>query len=818
MAERKYYNANIVYQTDTFGAWVDLTNQLVHDALTINLTAQQNSSGGITTGNVVITSNLYNFDSNTYTTTTGGHLQANVIIANTSLRGGNMTSSGLLSIGSNTAFHTDQITVTANSSEEKITTTGDQFEIRTTSLLVNNATVRISANLQVNSSSANVTIEATNTHISGTGLDINSTTVDMDGTALTADYNDITFTANDQSFKANSTVTAIDINNDGTSTSTTVAGNTFIVDTDESNFNANVTLGSDTNDTLSVNSLVDTNVVPSANGTKVLGSTTLRWDLYADDATIDDLTVDDTLTVNGQTDLNGDVNLGNANTDTVSFVGEVDTNIVPSANGTKTLGTTVDRWDLFADDVTVEDVAVENKITVGNATVNAVITSAGNIDTDGTLTVLKGTTLSNTISVAGNALFTGSKVTVGNATVNAVIYSNGAIDTDGKVTIGGDITASSDVDITGEANTNTLVVRTTSTLTGDVTASADIDVSGEANVNTIRVRSTSAFEGDVTVGNSSVSVVIDEDQGDLTATGNVSAAHISASGDVDITGEANAATAAITTKVDVGSNVTINTTAFKVGNASVNTVITKSAIDTDGTLTVAGNTSLSSGKLLVNSSAVTAVANVVVKDTGANVADPATQPTLIVWGDFEVKGQSILASDQALSLNTSTISSLTVTSNTELRGTIATINATSFIVDSAVGNSTVGFVPSGNGVVLGSSTKRWDTYSTSVSATGDINTASTTEANSSAGSIRTAGGISAAKKLDINGAATLRSTLSVTGSTTVTSTLQANATVGAIRTSGGLSVAKDIYVGGNISDGTNSLKIYYANGDVAWPA
>ena len=180
MAERKYYNANLVYQTDTFGAWVDRTNQLVHDALTITLTAQQNSSGGITTGNVVITSNLYNFDTDTYSTTTGGQLQANVIIANTSLRGGNMTSSGLLSIDSNTAFHTDQITITANNTEEKILTTGDQFEVRTTAVLMNNETVRISANLHVNTSSSNVSINSTATHISGTTLDINSTTVDMD--------------------------------------------------------------------------------------------------------------------------------------------------------------------------------------------------------------------------------------------------------------------------------------------------------------------------------------------------------------------------------------------------------------------------------------------------------------------------------------------------------------------------------------------------------------------------------------------------------------------------------------------------------------
>ncbi len=31
MAERKYKSANVATQTDTFGAWVDRTNQLVFD-------------------------------------------------------------------------------------------------------------------------------------------------------------------------------------------------------------------------------------------------------------------------------------------------------------------------------------------------------------------------------------------------------------------------------------------------------------------------------------------------------------------------------------------------------------------------------------------------------------------------------------------------------------------------------------------------------------------------------------------------------------------------------------------------------------------
>ena len=800
MAERKYYNANLVYQTDTFGAWVDRTNQLVHDALTITLTAQQNSSGGVTTGNVVITSNLYNFDTATYSTTTGGQLQANVIIANTSLRGGNMTSSGLLSIDSNTAFHTDQITITANNTEEKILTTGDQFEVRTTSVLMNNETVRISANLHVNTSSSNVSINSTATHISGTTLDINSTTVDMDGSFLTADYNDITLTANDQSFKANSTITALDINNDGTSTSTTIDGNTFVVDADETTFSANVTFGSDAADTVSFVSDVDTNIIPSTNGTKVLGSTTFRWDLFADDATIDDLAVDDTLQVSGQTDLNGDINLGNANSDTISFVGEVDTNIVPSANGTKDLGTTVDRWNLVADDATIEDLTVEaNALISGKLSVTGDIVANSDVD-------IKSEANTNTLRVRTTSVLTGA-VTASN-TINVVGKSTlASANVTGGLQVNGAVDFNSTGDFAGNVNFQDAI-----TVADDITASSDVDITGEVNAASAAIVGAAVVGTTLAAGNTTIT-------GFVNATTSIQSGNdLTVGGDADITGEVNAATAAITTSAAIGSNVVISTSSLAIGNSTVNSVITSSSIDTDGTLTVAGNTSLSGGKLLVNSTAVTAVANVDVKDGSANTSDPDEQPNLIVWGDLEVKGQSILASDEALSLNTSTISSLTVTSSTELRGTLALINATSLIVQSGVGNSTAGFIPSANGVDLGSSTKRWETYSTTISTSGDVTVGSNTEANSTAGSIRTAGGISAAKKAYIGGVATLANKLNVTGNTTVTSTQQANSTVGAIRTSGGLSVAKNIYVGGDITDGTNDLRIYYANGTVAWPS
>lgn len=87
MAERKYKSANIATQTDTFGAWVDRTNQIVFDLSETVVTAQQNTVGGSTSGNVVITSNVYNQDTQAWVNSTGGILQSNTIAVYNDLRG-----------------------------------------------------------------------------------------------------------------------------------------------------------------------------------------------------------------------------------------------------------------------------------------------------------------------------------------------------------------------------------------------------------------------------------------------------------------------------------------------------------------------------------------------------------------------------------------------------------------------------------------------------------------------------------------------------------------------------------------------------------
>jgi len=76
------------------------------------------------------------------------------------------------------------------------------------------------------------------------------------------------------------------------------------------------------------------------------------------------------ITINGQSDLNGDINLGDASGDTITFTGRVDSSIVPSANNTNDFGSSTLRWkDIYSTTIN----------TSGNATFSGNVTIGGNI-------------------------------------------------------------------------------------------------------------------------------------------------------------------------------------------------------------------------------------------------------------------------------------------------------------------------------------------------------------------------------------------------------------------------------------------------------
>ena len=265
-----------------------------------------------------------------------------------------------------------------------------------------------------------------------------------------------------------------------------VTGNSFFVGvvTFAGGTDGTITLGDAPGDNVVFNADIDSNIKPDDDNTYDLGSSTQEWkDLYLDGvayvdtlqvhdsvvgvttfdalidanggATIDNVqigisdnneidtssgnltidsaggttTVDDILVVTGQTDLNGDINLGNAVTDSITALARFDSDVLPLADDAVSLGSLSNQWrDLYVDGVgyidalRVEDITAN---TLGNVNTGAVQIDGG-AGIAGNLTVGAG------LSVTGNSFFVGMSLplqrgTDGNITFLVIVASDNVV-------------------------------------------------------------------------------------------------------------------------------------------------------------------------------------------------------------------------------------------------------------------------------------------------------------------------------------------------------------------------------------------------------
>ena len=157
------------------------------------------------------------------------------------------------------------------------------------------------------------------------------------------------------------------------------------------------------------------------------------------------LLVENNLTVTGQTDLNGHVNLGNATADNISVVGRVDTNIVPDADDTYDLGDSSLQWrDIYIDGTAYIDNLDADSAEIGN------INIAGDvIDANGDIS-LKSTTGDVILDANGGDVFfkdggttygsvtnTSGNLIVKSGTTTGLTFSGANVTTGGNITVGG---------------------------------------------------------------------------------------------------------------------------------------------------------------------------------------------------------------------------------------------------------------------------------------------------------------------------------------------------------------------------------------------
>ncbi len=249
--------------------------------------------------------------------------------------------------------------------------------------------------------------------------------------------------------------------------------------------NGNVTLGNASSDTITATGRFNTSLVPSTDDTRDLGTSTLQWrNLFIDGtATVDILQVDDNsffsgnLNVTGNSSLKGDVDLGDSTdgSDIVSVKGRIDTNLVPSTDGVRDLGTSTLEWrNLFIDGTAhIDTLDVDgNAGVIGGLTVTGLIDANGGAHIDN---LRLGIDANNDITTSSGNLTldsaSGTVVVNDNLTVDGTITGNGS----GLTTLNASNISS------GTINDARLPGTITSNITGNAASSDTVDVADQTS-------------------------------------------------------------------------------------------------------------------------------------------------------------------------------------------------------------------------------------------------------------------------------------------------------------------------------------------------
>lgn len=270
------------------------------------------------------------------------------------------------------------------------------------------------------------------------------------------------------------------------------------------NLNGNVVLGDTAADTIAFIADVSSSILPSAANTFDIGSSVDTWrtgffgtgvsssgflhaatnlDVDGISTLTGNASLGGTLTVTGLTTLNGSTILGDAGTDTVAFVADVSSSIIPSGNDLFDLGATSDKWrfgyfvsasidslQIGGIDPTAQD--LDDIMNNGNSTNNDfILNSNGNqsithTGTTGNLsissqngnTVIEGTTFAgNDVTIPGNLTVQGTTTTIDSTIVNIgdniIVLNAAGIVADGGIQVR---------DTTGTTGTGSLLWNATS--------------------------------------------------------------------------------------------------------------------------------------------------------------------------------------------------------------------------------------------------------------------------------------------------------------------------------------------------------------------
>jgi len=323
----------------------------------------------------------------------------------------------------------------------------------------------------------------------------------------------------------------------------------------------------------------------------------------------------------------------------------------------------------------------------------------------------------------------------------------------------------------GTAGVNgTFIANTLTVTTGILTANASANIVGSANVTVA-----------VNVG--------------ANVTANTSALKV---------GNSTVNSIITSTTASVGSNVVANTSALLIGNSSVNTVITSSSIDTDGSLSVLGAT-LVSNTLAAGNTTITGFANVSSTLAAGNttITGFANVSSTLAAGNTTITGFANVTSTLAAGNTTITgFANVSGTANvggaTNLRSTLTVNGAVTIANTLSSGNTSTanlditGFVNVSSTANVGGATNLRSTLT--------VNGAVTIANSVASGNNDLTGYVNVSSTANVGGATTLRSTLTVNGAVTIANTLSSgNTSTANLSVTGFANISGSANVGGAVN-------------------
>lgn len=467
------------------------------------------------------------------------------------------------------------------------------------------------------------------------------------------------------------------------------------------------------------------------------------------------------LTVTGLTTLNGGIKLGDAAADQLNITASVNSNIVPVSGNNLTLGNTTQRWsELYVNNVIATTNVTAAGVTAGDVTIS------GNLTVSGTTTYINTTDLNvGDNKIVLNADLTG--VTAPSEDAGFIVNRGSAAnvefvwdETNDRWYAASNTFLGSNLTVVGSATVNTDFTVNGNTKIGNAVTDV-LEVISVVNTNVIPVGGNT-----VTLGNTT------NRWGQLYV------------GNAYVTTEVNSPSYVAGTINATSAGFKANTTYIGIGNSSVNTVITSSSIDTDGTLAVLGAATLS------NTIAVTGAATL---SNTVGVTGAATfSNTIAVTGAATLSNTIAVTGTTTLS-NTLAVTGSVVLSNTaNVIGTFGVAGLTSLFggaTVTGVANASVGM---------------------NVGANVNLSTTQIKVGNSTVNTVITSTTINTDGTLAVLGAATLSNTIAVTGAATLSNTLTVtglSSLNGELNVTGTANVSVDLNVGANVNLLTDRINV-----------